>query len=344
MATAKKLPSGNYRVRVYMGKGENGKPKYASITEPSKKEAERKAALLEYRTNEKATKGLKIGDVLELYIQNNTNVLSPASIRKYDTLRKNNFPSIENKYVCDMKQTDYQAFVNEISMDYSPKSVSSICGLLTAALKAYDPSTVPILKKPQLKKAEITIPTDEQVKNFIDSAGSEGMRLAFVLGASLGMRRSEICALSWDDIEGNILHIKKAMVQDKANNWVIKGTKTTAGTRDIILPDFILKMLSEYRKSAKETDLIFDFSPDAITMSFMRVSKKAGIHCRFHDLRHYNASVMLALGVPDKYAMHRMGHATPNMLKNVYQHLIDEKEKSVATDVNSYMNDRLKTV
>lgn len=57
---------------------------------------------------------------------------------------------------------------------------------------------------------------------------------------------------------------------------------------------------------------------------------------RFHDLRHYYASLMLSLGVPDKYAMARMGHATPNMLKNVYQHIMDDKDKEVSLAINQY--------
>lgn len=45
---------------------------------------------------------------------------------------------------------------------------------------------------------------------------------------------------------------------------------------------------------------------------------------------------MLALGVPDRYAMERMGHATPNMLKTVYQHTMQEKQRDVADKVNDY--------
>ena len=44
---------------------------------------------------------------------------------------------------------------------------------------------------------------------------------------------------------------------------------------------------------------------------------------------------MLALGVPDFYAMQRMGHATPNMLKTIYQHIQDEKQRSVSELIDS---------
>ena len=56
---------------------------------------------------------------------------------------------------------------------------------------------------------------------------------------------------------------------------------------------------------------------------------------------HTNASVMLALGVPDKYAMERMGHATNNMLKTVYQHTMRDKQDQVSDVVDDYFFKKL---
>ena len=65
--------------------------------------------------------------------------------------------------------------------------------------------------------------------------------------------------------------------------------------------------------------------------------KQTGLpHYRFHDLRHANASIMLMLGVPDKYAMDRLGHSTNNTLKNIYQHTLDSKKEEVNASVNNY--------
>ena len=52
-------------------------------------------------------------------------------------------------------------------------------------------------------------------------------------------------------------------------------------------------------------------------------------HFRLHDLRHYTASMLLALGVPNKYAMNIMGHETERMLTTVYQHLKNQKWMSL---------------
>lgn len=59
-------------------------------------------------------------------------------------------------------------------------------------------------------------------------------------------------------------------------------------------------------------------------------------HFRLHDMRHANASIMLALGVLDEYAMERMGHAANNMLKTVYQHTMRSTQDEVADVVDDY--------
>ena len=338
MASAKKLPSGNWRVQLYIGKDDNGKREYKSFTAPTKKEAQAAAALYSIQKQKKKESGLTVGESISAYIKNHTNILSPATIRKYESMRKNCYVPIENKPVADLSSMDIQTFINAFSVDHKPKTVSCVAGLLTAALKESDPERSFVFKRPAPRKSNITILTETQVKILIDEAGSPHNECAFLLGAALGLRRSEISAIAWGDIDGNILHIRSALVQDKDGNWIAKATKTDAGTRDLELPEYLKdRIFSLKPENAKPDDHVITITPNAITKAFNRAKKRAGISCRFHDLRHYNASVMLALGVPDKYAMQRMGHATPNMLKNVYQHIMDEKEKEVAAMVNKQM-------
>ena len=59
----------------------------------------------------------------------------------------------------------------------------------------------------------------------------------------------------------------------------------------------------------------------------------------FHDLRHINASIMLALGVPDKYAMERGGWSTPSTFKNVYQHTFTAEREETDKKIDNYMDD-----
>ena len=72
---------------------------------------------------------------------------------------------------------------------------------------------------------------------------------------------------------------------------------------------------------------------------FQKLMKEQGVKMTFHDLRHLNASVMLMLGVPDKYAMERGGWSTTSTLKSVYQHTFSEERKQADTMIDTFFND-----
>ena len=59
-------------------------------------------------------------------------------------------------------------------------------------------------------------------------------------------------------------------------------------------------------------------------------------HFRFHDLRHYNVSVMLSMGIPTNYIIERTGHNTENMVKTVYGHTMSEKQKEIAEQLDNF--------
>lgn len=126
------------------------------------------------------------------------------------------------------------------------------------------------------------------------------------------------------------------MVLNSSGEWVVKRPKTYSGNRTLKVYDFVLDKVQE-RKDANLP--LISLTPNQISDEFSYALEKTGLpHFRFHDLRHYNASVMLSLNIPDKYAMERMGHATNNMLKTVYQHTMQEKEDSVDAALSEYFN------
>jgi len=65
--------------------------------------------------------------------------------------------------------------------------------------------------------------------------------------------------------------------------------------------------------------------------------------CRFHDLRHANASMMALLNIPDRYAQERGGWSTGHIMKSVYQQVFSEEQKQVADIINNYVKGLLHT-
>ncbi|MBQ2580822.1 MAG: tyrosine-type recombinase/integrase, partial [Ruminococcus sp.] len=91
-----------------------------------------------------------------------------------------------------------------------------------------------------------------------------------------------------------------------------------------------------------DTDQILQITPRALYGRFKRRVEKYGIDMTFHDLRHLNASVMLMLGIPDKYAMERGGWATDNILKSVYQQTFSAERLKVDAKIDDYFNSIVK--
>ena len=154
-----------------------------------------------------------------------------------------------------------------------------------------------------LKKVrpELYIPSDEEIKKLIEYVKNDEMEIPILLAAFGPMRRGEICALDSSDIKDGVVHVSKSMVLDSERNWVIKSPKSYSGDRYIRFPDFVLSKLS---KNGRITSL----NPSMITDRFRDILKRTGIpHFRFHDLRHYCASVQHAIGIPDAYIMQRGG-------------------------------------
>lgn len=334
MPTAKKLPSGSWRVLAYAGKDAQGKRKYESFTAPTKREAERLAAQWQLTLEERSTQAPTVEEQLQNYIDTCSGVLSPRTVAEYRKLAARYYETIASVRLNRLTSDQVQRLVSTLALDHSPKTVRNVYGLLTAALRAWNPERRLNIKLPKKQKTEIEIPTADQV-DLLTSSADAVLRPAIVLASTMGLRRSEICALTWSCVRKEGLRISQALVKDEHHEFVTKSPKSTAGYRTLPIPLPALPYLTKPQDAAPG-DRIVPLTPDALTRRFERLCASLGLSLRFHALRHYYASVLLSLGVPDKYAMARMGHATPNMIKNVYQHLMADKDKEITDTIDAY--------
>ncbi len=337
MAKAKKLPSGKWRTLVYSHTDEAGKRHYESFTAATKKESEYLAA--EFQLNKKKRNNVcevTYQQALEMYIENRTSILSPATIREYNRCTKRGFDTLREMKLCDITQNDIQAAVNKEAVTLSPKTVRNMHGLLTAVMGVYRPDFAIHTDLPKKVRPKLHLPSDEEVKRVLDYARERDpdMELAILLAAFGPMRRSEISALESSYITGNVVHVVQAMVLDDNKEWVIKKPKSYAGDRYITFPDFVIEKLQG------RTGRVVPLTPGIITDRFRKMLKRAGVeHFRFHDLRHYSASIQHTLGSPDAYIMQRGGWGNDAVLKNVYRHALEDKEKEVNSKINDYFSD-----
>ena len=275
---------------------------------------------------------LTVEQAIEKYIETKSAILSPSTIRGYNGIKNGRIEPRKTTKVADLTQEQIQRWVNGLARKHSPKTVANAHGLISAIIKEYRPSMALHTTLPQKIRPDIKIPSEADLRAIIDVSKDTRYELPIALASWLGLRQSEIVGLTWDCIKGNTLQIKQAIVVGD-NGPEKKGTKTYSGKRTLNIPPYIQTLIES---QPRNNDYIIGLTGKAIYSGFSRICKNAGVpHYRFHDLRHANASVMLAINVPDKYSMKRMGHATNNMLKTTYQHTIKEKEREFDEKIDS---------
>lgn len=261
------------------------------------------------------------------YIEEVDGVLSASTIREYTRLRsviRETYPNFARTKLANLRQDHVQSMVNRHTKSgRSPKTVRNLHAFVSSVLSAYRPSLVLHTSLPALKRKEEHIPSDEDIKAVLGAVRGSKYWIPFSLGCC-GMRRSEICALSPEDLRGDMLYVHGAMVHDRENRWVLQDrTKTPESTRLVAIP-------AEVAAAIREQGYVYHGSPDSLHKQLTRVQDRIGVQrFSFHKLRHYFASSAHALGVPDAYIMAAGGWKTDNVMKTVYRHVMDEKQKEM---------------
>ena len=339
MAKAHKLPSGTWRC-VASWTDEYGKYKQKSFTAATKQEAEFLASkFLTEKKHSMKPENKTLDDLINTYIENRSNLLSPSTITSYHKIRRTAFPSIIKTRMELLTPELYQRAINEYAKGHSPKSVFNAHSLANKVLKANDVYVAEKAILPQKERKEVSIPTEEEVVKLLDSTEDTRLYLLIAFSVFLGLRRSETVGLKWKDIDFDkrTVSIRRARVKDQFGLYVEKTTKTTNSTRTLKIPQVLYDTLNTLDSSNPEAYIIDD-SIDALVSLFNRTREKIDFPYKFHALRHYYASVLLVKGLPNKYAQKQMGHATDNMLKQVYQHTFKSKEEEFEATLDTYFS------
>jgi integrase len=341
MSEAKKLPSGKWRNLLYVGKDENGKRIYESFTADTKKEANllamaRARELEQGIRKDRTPSELTVGEAIDRYIEDRDSVLAPKTIREYKRYRKLYAPQLMRIKLKNLTAADIQKALNTEAKSLSPKSIRNLWSIIQSGIHYAVPGMDFTPNLPQKVKTKFEIPTHEQLLLLFDTVKGTRMEIPVILAATCGLRRGEIAALDLHsdvDYKNNRLTVSKAITNTDSGEWVVKSPKAYSSYRTLDVPEWVIGILREAKDNGYK-----NMNAGHITSAFTRIRDKLGLNIRFHDLRHYYASVMLSLGIPDKYAMQRMGHATPNMLKNVYQHIITSKDEEVSQTITRYFS------
>lgn len=333
MATPKQLPSGNWNIKVFSHFNEKGKRIYKSFTDSDKKKVIRLAHEFQDNRDEYHDQELTIAKALDEYISSKEGVLSPSTIREYRRLQEKAYDSIDALYVQRTTSKDLQYFISELSQKKSPKSVRNIYSLLSAALDMHTDKKFRVTL-PQKIELEYATPDDDQVKTLLSNA-SDKLKLCIYLSAIGTLRRGEVCALKYKDIrrDMNAVYIHADMVQDQKGEWIYKPCpKNNSSIRHVALPEKIIDMLGE----GDPEDYIIGLNPGQITHRFIYLRNKLGLSCRYHDLRHYAATIRMYMGIPLKEIQVVGGWSNPDTVNRIYINQLKSKSTGYTQQANDY--------
>lgn len=272
--------------------------------------------------------------------------LSPTTIDGY----KRCIYTYASEYIGDAKMSKIlpihiQQMINNFSKKHSEKTCKNLLGVVSGVFryailnKALKTDPCKGIKTPHdTNKYQYYIYNENEFNALLDIVTGSREEIPVLLAGLCGLRASEIMGLTWNDInfDTHIISVRKANVH--VNGSVIeKGTKTRTSYREVVAPSYVIERLVLY----KSVGFVYpkkNGSPENggnYGKRFSRMLKNAGLpHTRFHDLRHFNATMMLKHGIPDKEAAERLGHSNTNMTKK-YQHILGNMKTKPADILNN---------
>jgi len=290
---------------------------------------------------EETTAALNMG-YIKNHIEPYFKKMKLTSIKTIDLDKFYNFKLIDKReYVVQTKKGPVKKFREPLSIN----TVHKLNKFISASLN-YAVANNLILKNPTIGirlaekvSYEPEIYDTEKFKSLMAFIQGTDEEIPIVLAAGCGFRRGEICGLIWKNIDfkNKTVTIEKTIVRYNKN--ITKNPKTNKSKRTLAAPDYMIQILNDYyyKKDCPglNENIVTRWKPQSLSERFANLLKSFGLdHIRLHDLRHFNAVLMMNAGIPDKVAAERLGHSNVATLRNVYQHVLEKVDRTTADKLN----------
>lgn len=301
----------------------------------------------------------KLGEYLEDWLENtHKGKLRVSAYVKYKKLIKYvTADRLGEVWLQKLTPEQVQRFYHRLSSEkkLSSKMVTGVHGVLHVALDnavrwSYVARNVcDFVTLPRIVTREAVVLSVEQAQILLAGMRERDLEALFMLIIVTAMRRGEVLALRWSniDFERQVLHVLHTVDYIPKYGYVENEPKTRAGKRKISLPWFLIEMLQEHRAKQDEgrrrqgeawenRDLVFPdlrggyYSPNYLLRVFKKVLQSVGLaHMRIHDLRHSAVTILLARGVNIKVISELLGHSDISITLRVYGHLLPTMQGDV---------------
>ena len=200
---------------------------------------------------------------------------------------------------------------------------------------------------PKVQKIEMQILPPEHIKDYLEAADRRGLLPMFYLELVTGLRKGEITALLWSDLDAKnkTISVSKQYIKNPNGELTLSRPKTETSVRKISIPQEAVDLLMAEHGKHPETPYMFPspvtgemYYPDSVVNLHKKILKDAGLpHIRFHDLRHTFATLALQNGVDVKTVSSMLGHYDAGFTLRTYTHATRQKQDEAAQTMGSFM-------
>lgn len=313
------------------------------------------------------TSRITLGDYLQVWMRDHVRAnLAPKTAATYEGFVKLHIgPALGHHQLKGLRPAHIQRYLTSKLSEMSPRSVKHHFRVLHTALAfavrwQYIPSSPAARVTPPRVDVDerALIELDDVARIVVAAAGHPGVALAIILAVTTGLRRGELIALTWGDVDldGGVLSVKRSAVE--VDGTVLVGKpKTKRSRREVSLPSALVAALRqekarqvaaalEFGSAYRQTGRVISMHdgspmlPTYLTRRFSKLAKQIGVHGTFHDLRHAHASALIAEGVDMVTVAERLGHASAVTTAQVYAH-VAAKQRRAAADESGRIMDRI---
>ena len=356
---------GRWEGRVVVDYDEKGLPVTKSVTSKSKQECLKKLEDLKTAcgvVTGKAKPDMPFGDWMDLWYRTYSKPTLRITTQSCyeDRIYLHIIPHLGKIPLNKLTQSDLQQFYAELKKNgrrvkvelYGPglsdRMVRACHTTCHAALqKAVEEGLIPVnpsvgCRLPPKKAAEMQVLTKDEVRRFLIQAKKNDFFEMALVELSTGLRRGELCALQWDDLNlrTGALHVRRQAVHINGGLH-ISVPKTKSSDRTIVLPPAVTAVLAALKE---KTDSIWIFpspvkegepmDPQSVYRKMRKVLDRAECkQIRFHDLRHTFATLALENGMDVKTLSAIIGHVSSATTIDIYSHITDAMQLQAANRI-----------
>lgn len=316
--TARRLPSGSWHCRVRV------QGKDIPITRATKKEAVAEAMAVKSGIKTVAINGpallraKTVCQAIDDYIAVRENVLSPSTIRGYRAIQHNRFLEAMALKIYDISKAKWQRIVNAEAPLCSAKTLKNAWGFISSVITETTGETIRV-RLPQVVERDLPYLDPEQISTFLQAVHGRDIEIPALLGLS-GLRRSEILALRWEnvDLEKGEIFVVAAAVENKYNKLVQKKeTKNKKSRRTVHLMS--PQLISALREAQAESGLVCTINPKTLWKKINQCCEAAGLpKVGIHGLRRSFATLAYHLGLSEEWTMREGGWSNIYVMRKIY--------------------------